>query len=774
MKAKLLIKKDCPTVIAQQIATELAVQNWQVDAAIKLLDEGSTVPFIARYRKEATGVLDDTQLRTLEDRLGYLRELNARRQSILESITKQQKLTPKLAASIDAADSKTRLEDLYLPYKTKRRTKAQIAIEAGLKPLADALYQNPSLVPEQSAQAFLNAQANIDTVKDALDGAKQILMERFSLAADLLEALRVMGWQEAKWQVQVVEGKQQEAAKFQDYFDFQEALNTIPSHRALAILRGRNEGFLQATVVWSVNEHLPFESKVAAYWLIKDQGRPADSWLNEVVRWTWRVKLASQLETALITRVREASEDNAIGVFANNLKDLLLAAPAGDKITLGLDPGLRTGVKAVVVDATGKLLASETIFPHVPHKKWQAALELLVHWCQTYHIALVAIGNGTGSRETDKLVKEVQARLGDQPLQRIIVSEAGASIYSASALAAAEFPDLDVSYRGAVSIARRLQDPLAELVKIEPKAIGVGQYQHDVSQVQLTRRLDNVVEDCVNNVGVDLNTASAPLLQRVAGLNKTMAENIVLHRELNGAFANRKQLLKVARLGAKAYEQAAGFLRIRGGDNPLDGTSVHPEAYALVDQVAGQLKLQVSQLIGNEQIKKIRVSQLQSESFGAQTVQDLLAELQKPGRDPRPEFRMAKLTDGVESIKDLILGALMEGTISNVTNFGAFVDLGVHQDGLVHISALSKQFVKDTHSVVKAGDIVKVKIMQIDVARKRIGLSMRLDDELPTQYDQPTPARPSKKEQPKPVAKVAMGSMAQKLKEAQIRAKGRG
>jgi uncharacterized protein len=401
-------------------------------------------------------------------------------------------------------------------------------------------------------------------------------------------------------------------------------------------------------------------------------------------------------------------------------------------------------------------------------------LELLVHWCQTYHIALVAIGNGTGSRETDKLVKEVQARLGDQPLQRIIVSEAGASIYSASALAAAEFPDLDVSYRGAVSIARRLQDPLAELVKIEPKAIGVGQYQHDVSQVQLTRRLDNVVEDCVNNVGVDLNTASAPLLQRVAGLNKTMAENIVLHRELNGAFANRKQLLKVARLGAKAYEQAAGFLRIRGGDNPLDGTSVHPEAYALVDQVAGQLKLQVSQLIGNEQIKKIRVSQLQSESFGAQTVQDLLAELQKPGRDPRPEFRMAKLTDGVESIKDLILGALMEGTISNVTNFGAFVDLGVHQDGLVHISALSKQFVKDPHSVVKAGDIVKVKIMQIDVARKRIGLSMRLDDELPTQYDQPTPARPSKKEQPKPVAKVAMGSMAQKLKEAQIRAKGRG
>ena len=761
-------------MISQQIATELAVQNWQVDAAIKLLDEGSTVPFIARYRKEVTGVLDDTQLRTLEDRLGYLRELNARRQSILESITKQQKLTPQLEASINAADSKTRLEDLYLPYKTKRRTKAQIAIEAGLKPLADALYQDPNLVPEESAQAFLNASATINTIKDALDGAKQVLMERFSLSADLLEALRVMGWQEAKWQVQVVEGKQQEAAKFQDYFDFQEALNTIPSHRALAILRGRNEGFLQATMVWSANGHLPFESKVAAYWLIKDQGRPADSWLSEVVRWTWRVKLASQLETALITRVREASEDNAIGVFANNLKDLLLAAPAGDKITLGLDPGLRTGVKAVVVDATGKLLASETIFPHVPHKKWQAALELLVHWCHTYHIALVAIGNGTGSRETDKLVKEVQARLGDNPLQRIIVSEAGASIYSASALAAAEFPDLDVSYRGAVSIARRLQDPLAELVKIEPKAIGVGQYQHDVSQVQLTRRLDNVVEDCVNNVGVDLNTASAPLLQRVAGLNKTMAENIVLHRELNGAFANRKQLLKVARLGAKAFEQAAGFLRIRGGNNPLDATSVHPEAYGLVDQLAGHLKLHVSQLIGSDQIKQIRVSQLQNESFGEQTVQDLLAELQKPGRDPRPEFRMAKLTDGVESIKDLTLGAIMEGTISNVTNFGAFVDLGVHQDGLVHISALSKQFVKDPHSVVKAGDIVKVKIMQVDVARKRIGLSMRLDDELPTEDDQPTPARPSKKTPPKPAAKMAMGSMAQKLKEAQIRAKGRG
>ena len=767
-------------MINQQIATELTVQRWQVDAAIKLLDEGSTVPFIARYRKEVTGVLDDTQLRTLEERLGYLRELNTRRQSILDSIEKQAKLTPELAQLINAADSKTRLEDLYLPYKTKRRTKAQIAIEAGLQPLAEALLQAPTLDPEYTAKAYVNTDLQVSDTKDALDGAKHILMERFSLAADLLAELRHMGWQDAKWQTQVVEGKQQEGAKFQDYFEFQEALKSIPSHRALAILRGRNEGILQATILWSANEHLPYESRVASYWHIKDEGRAADKWLNEVVRWTWRVKLASQLETALINRVREASEDRAIGVFANNLKDLLLAAPAGDKVTLGLDPGLRTGVKAVVVDATGKLLKTETIFPHVPHNKWQAALEWVVHWCQTYQVQLVAIGNGTGSRETDKLVKEAQARLGAQAPQRIIVSEAGASIYSASALAAAEFPDLDVSYRGAVSIARRLQDPLAELVKIEPKAIGVGQYQHDVSQVQLIRKLDNVVEDCVNNVGVDLNTASSPLLQRVAGLNKTMAENIVLYREINGAFNNRKQLLKVTRLGDKAFEQCAGFLRIRGGDNPLDGTSVHPEAYGLVDQLARQLKLTVSDLMGNDQLKQIDVKQLPDQGFGEHTLQDLLSELQKPGRDPRPEFRMAKLTDGVESIKQLTLGAIMEGTISNVTNFGAFVDLGVHQDGLVHISALSHQYVKDPHDIIKAGDIVKVKVMQIDVARKRIGLTMRLSDELPTQDEAATlgrarPARvdqnSSRKAQSHAQPNAAMGSMAQKLKDAQSRLK---
>ena len=767
-------------MINQQIATELTVQRWQVDAAIKLLDEGSTVPFIARYRKEVTGVLDDTQLRTLEERLGYLRELNTRRQSILDSIEKQAKLTPELAQLINAADSKTRLEDLYLPYKTKRRTKAQMAIEAGLQPLADALLQDPTLDPEYTAKAYVNTDLQVSDTKDALDGAKHILMERFSLAADLLAELRHMGWQDAKWQTQVVEGKQQEGAKFQDYFEFQEALKSIPSHRALAILRGRNEGILQATILWSANEHLPYESRVASYWHIKDEGRAADKWLNEVVRWTWRVKLASQLETALINRVREASEDRAIGVFANNLKDLLLAAPAGDKVTLGLDPGLRTGVKAVVVDATGKLLKTETIFPHVPHNKWQAALEWVVHWCQTYQVQLVAIGNGTGSRETDKLVKEAQVRLGTQAPQRIIVSEAGASIYSASALAAAEFPDLDVSYRGAVSIARRLQDPLAELVKIEPKAIGVGQYQHDVSQVQLIRKLDNVVEDCVNNVGVDLNTASSPLLQRVAGLNKTMAENIVLYRDINGAFNNRKQLLKVTRLGDKAFEQCAGFLRIRGGDNPLDGTSVHPEAYGLVDQLARQLKLTVSDLMGNDQLKQIDVKQLPDQGFGEHTLQDLLSELQKPGRDPRPEFRMAKLTDGVESIKQLTLGAIMEGTISNVTNFGAFVDLGVHQDGLVHISALSHQYVKDPHDIIKAGDIVKVKVMQIDVARKRIGLTMRLSDELPTQDEAATlgrarPARvdqnSSRKAQSHAQPNAAMGSMAQKLKDAQSRLK---
>tara|TARA_B110000503_G_scaffold3967_1_gene5201 strand:+ start:1709 stop:3910 length:2202 start_codon:yes stop_codon:yes gene_type:complete len=720
-------------VINQQIATELAVHTWQVDAAIKLLDEGSTVPFIARYRKEVTGVLDDTQLRTLEERLGYLRELNTRRKVILDSIEKQQKLTPKLASLINAAGSKTRLEDLYLPYKTKRRTKAKIAIEAGLQPLADAVLQNPSLDPEKAAQGYINTSQQIDSASDALDGAKHILMERFSLAADLLAELRNMGWQDAKWQTKVIDGKQQQGAKFQDYFEFEEALKKIPSHRALAILRGKSEGVLQASIAWSANGHLPYESRVASYWRIKNHGRAADKWLNEVVRSTWRVKLAGQLETALIARVREASDDNAIEVFANNLKDLLLAAPAGDKVTLGLDPGLRTGVKAVVVDPTGKLLKTETIYPHVPHNKWQAALDLVVHWCQTYQVQLVAIGNGTGSRETDKLVKQAQAKLGAKAPQRIIVSEAGASVYSASALAAAEFPDLDVSYRGAVSIARRLQDPLAELVKIEPKAIGVGQYQHDVSQVQLTRKLDNVVEDCVNNVGVDLNTASAALLQRVAGLNKTMAENIVIYRDMNGAFKNRKQLLKVARLGGKAFEQAAGFLRIRGGDNPLDATSVHPEAYGLVSQLARQLKLSIAGLMGSDQLKQIGVKQLHDQGFGEHTLQDLLNELQKPGRDPRPEFRMAKLADGVESIKDLTLGAIMEGTVSNVTNFGAFVDLGVHQDGLVHISALSEQYVKDPHDIVKAGEIVKVKVMQIDVPRKRIGLSMRLSDELPTQ-----------------------------------------
>ena len=767
-------------MINQQIATELAVQRWQVDAAVTLLDEGSTVPFIARYRKEVTGVLDDTQLRALEERLGYLRELNARKKTILDSIDKQEKLTPELAKLIDAADSKTRLEDLYLPFKTKRRTKAQIAIEAGLLPLADALLKDPTLNPEHVAVTYLNIDLQITHAKDALDGAKQILMERFSLAADLLAELRHLGWQDAQWQTQVIDGKQQAGVKFQDYFEFQEALKVIPSHRALAILRGRNEGILQATILWSKHEHLPYESRVASYWNIKDEGRAADKWLKEVVRWTWRVKLASQLETALISRVREASEDSAIGVFANNLKDLLLAAPAGDKVTLGLDPGLRTGVKAVVVDATGKLLTTETIFPHVPHNKWRAASALLVKWCQTYQIQLVAIGNGTGSRETDKLVKEVQASIETQAPQRIIVSEAGASIYSASALAAAEFPDLDVSYRGAVSIARRLQDPLAELVKIEPKAIGVGQYQHDVSQVQLIRKLDNVVEDCVNNVGVDLNTASAPLLERVAGLNKTMAENIVIYRDINGAFNNRKQLLKVSRLGDKAFEQCAGFLRIRGGDNPLDGTSVHPEAYGLVDQLAGQLKLTVSDLMGSDQLQQIQVRQMHDQGVGEHTLKDLLSELQKPGRDPRPEFRMAKLTEGVESIKQLILGSVMEGTVSNVTNFGAFVDLGVHQDGLVHISALAHQYVKDPHDIVKAGDIVKVKVMQIDVPRKRIGLSMRLSDELPTQDDQPKDHKPrpnvnmvaQERARAAPAQSQQLtGSMAQKLKDAQSRLK---
>ncbi|MDP6969800.1 MAG: Tex family protein [Gammaproteobacteria bacterium] len=719
-------------MIHTQIAQQLAVQVWQVEAAVKLLDEGSTVPFIARYRKEVTGTLDDTQLRTLEERLGYLRDLDQRRATVLKSIAEQGKLTPALESAIQAADNKTRLEDLYLPYKPKRRTKAQIAIEAGLEPLADKLLADPSLVPDTEAQAFVNAEVNISDTKAALDGAKQILMERFSQAADLLAELRDKAWLGAQWQVQVISGQEQSGAKFQDYFDFQEAFKSLPSHRALAILRGRNEGILLAQIVWSDTGHEPFESRVASYWQIRDQGRAADAWLREVITWTWRIKLASQLETYLVSRLREAAEESAIQVFADNLKDLLLAAPAGNKVTLGLDPGLRTGVKAVVVDATGKLLAYQTIFPHVPRQQWQQSLALLGQWVSQYQVALVAIGNGTASRETDRLVKELQSLLGSAAPQRIIVSEAGASVYSASSLAAAEFPDLDVSYRGAVSIARRLQDPLAELVKIDPKAIGVGQYQHDVSQVQLARRLDNVVEDCVNSVGVDLNTASAPLLQHVAGLNKSLAENIVFYRDAHGAFVNRKQLLQVSRLGGKAFEQAAGFLRIRHGDNPLDATAVHPEAYMAVDNMAQSLRLQVGELLGHAQLSSLKPAQFVAETLGEQTIQDVLAELQKPGRDPRPEFRMAKLTEGIEDIKDLVVGSIMEGTVSNVTNFGAFVDLGVHQDGLVHISAMSQQFVKDPRSLVKAGDIVKVKVMQVDVPRKRIGLSMRLHDELDT------------------------------------------
>ncbi|MDP6189844.1 MAG: Tex family protein, partial [Gammaproteobacteria bacterium] len=641
-------------------AQQLAVQVWQVDAAIKLLDEGSTVPFIARYRKEATGTLDDTQLRTLEERLGYLRDLDQRRATVLKSIAEQGKLTPELESAIQAADNKTRLEDLYLPYKPKRRTKAQIAIEAGLEPLADKLLADPCLVPATEAQAFVNTEVNVDTTKAALDGAKQILMERFSQAADLLAELRDKAWQDACWQVQVVSGQEQSGAKFEDYFDFQEAFKSLPSHRAMAILRGRNEGVLLAQIIWSDTGHEPFESRVASYWHIRDQGRPADNWLREVITWTWRIKLASQLETALVSRLREAAEESAIQVFADNLKDLLLAAPAGNKVTLGLDPGLRTGVKAVVVDATGKLLAYQTIFPHVPRQQWQESLALLSKWVQEYQVALVAIGNGTASRETDRLVKELQSLSGNAAPQRIIVSEAGASVYSASPLAAAEFPHLDVSYRGAVSIARRLQDPLAELVKIDPKAIGVGQYQHDVSQVQLARRLDNVVEDCVNSVGVDLNTASAPLLQHVAGLNKSLAENIVCHRDQYGAFGNRKQLMAVSRLGAKAFEQAAGFLRIRHGDNPLDATAVHPEAYTAVDNMAQSLNLQLGELLGHNQLGSLQPAQFVAETVGEQTIRDVLAELQKPGRDPRPEFRMAKLAEGIENIKDLVVGSIME------------------------------------------------------------------------------------------------------------------
>ena len=721
--------------ITRRIAEELGVREEQVNATVGMLDEGATVPFIARYRKEVTGSLDDTQLRNLEDRLRYLRDLEDRRSTILNSIEQQGKLTDELRASINAAETKNRLEDLYLPYKPKRRTKAQIAREAGLEPLADTLYKDPAQDPEQTAGSYLNQEAGIADTKSALEGARAILMERFAEDAELLGDLRSFIWQQGQLKVSVIEGKENEGAKFRDYFDHVEPLKKVPSHRALAILRGRNEGTLTYTLVVGDSDadrrqpH-PAEHRIAARWNIRDQGRAADLWLSEVVRWTWRVKLSTQIETDLMAQVREAAESEAINVFAANLKDLMLLAPAGPRPTIGLDPGLRTGVKVAIIDGTGQVAGHGGIFPHAPRNQWDQSIEQLAKWCREYHIELIAIGNGTASRETEKLVGDLCKRYPDLKLARIVVSESGASIYSASEFASRELPDLDVTIRGAVSIARRLQDPLAEMVKIEPKSIGVGQYQHDVSQVQLSRSLDAVVEDCVNGVGVDLNTASVPLLSRVAGLSQTIASNIVDFRSQNGMFRNRKQLLKVSRLGQRTFEQAAGFLRVASSDNPLDRSSVHPEAYGVVEAIATKNNRKLEGIIGDTAfLRSLNPQDYVTEKFGLPTIRDILAELEKPGRDPRPEFRFASFEEGIETLNDLKPGMVLEGSVTNVTNFGAFVDIGVHQDGLVHISALSNTFIKDPREVVKAGDIVKVKVMDVDIPRKRIALSMRMDDQ---------------------------------------------
>ena len=718
--------------INSRIAEELGVRPQQVAAAVALLDEGSTVPFIARYRKEVTGSLDDTHLRHLEERLRYLRELEERRTAILVSIDEQGKLTPELAREIKQADTKTRLEDLYLPYKQKRRTKGQIALEAGLGPLADALLNDPTLSPETEAAGYVDADKGVADAKAALEGAKYILMERFAEDADLLEKLRAFLKQEATLSARLVTGKEQEGAKFSDYFEHDELFRNVPSHRALAIFRGRNEGILSASL--KVGDEAPgtmhpCEIMIAEHFEVKNQNRAADKWLAEVVRWTWKVKLYTSLETDLLGELREKAEDDAISVFARNLHDLLLAAPAGPRATLGLDPGLRTGVKVAVVDSTGKLLATDTVYPHAPKNQWDQTIDTLAKLCAKHGVDLIAIGNGTASRETDKLAGELIKKYPGLKMTKIMVSEAGASVYSASELAAKEFPDLDVSLRGAVSIARRLQDPLAELVKIEPKSIGVGQYQHDVSQLKLARSLDAVVEDCVNAVGVDVNTASAALLARISGLNATLAQNIVAYRDLNGAFKSRHELKKVSRLGDKTFEQAAGFLRVMSGSNPLDASGVHPEAYPVVERIAADTGRDIRSLIGDSSfLKRLDPKKFTDETFGLPTVTDILSELDKPGRDPRPEFKTAEFQEGVESLKDLKPGMILEGVVTNVTNFGAFVDIGVHQDGLVHISALSEKFVKDPYEVVKAGDIVKVKVMEVDIPRNRVGLSMRMSD----------------------------------------------
>jgi protein Tex len=768
--------------IMERIADELGVQKNQVNAAVALLDEGSTVPFISRYRKEATGGLDDTQLRTLEERLGYLRELEEKRLSILASIEEQGKMTELLRQELMGAETKQRLEDLYLPYKQKRRTKAQIAREAGIGPLAEALIGNPALKPEDEALKYLNAEAGFADVKAVLDGARQILMEQFAEDADLLARLREYLTDHGVVKSTVVAGKENEGAKFRDYFDYTEALGAIPSHRALALFRGRNEGMLQVALMLDceIDEERrpvglnPCEQRIAGRFGIRNEDRAGDKWLQETVRWAWRIKIFMHLELELMNALRERSEVEAIRVFGRNLKDLLLAAPAGPKATLGLDPGIRTGVKVAAIDGTGKLVDTAVIYPHEPRCDWEGSIAVLAALCARHKIQVIAIGNGTASRETDKLAGDLMKRYPDLKLTKIVVSEAGASVYSASELAAREFPQLDVTLRGAVSIARRLQDPLAELVKIDPKAIGVGQYQHDVSQTKLAKALDAVVEDCVNAVGVDVNTASVALLARISGLNQTLAGNLVAYRDAHGAFPSRKALREVPRLGEKTFEQAAGFLRIPNGENPLDASAVHPEAYPVVEKILADINKKAKELLGDSRaVRSLSAEKYVDQRFGLPTVQDILKELEKPGRDPRPEFKAASFREGIESIKDLEPGMMLEGVITNVANFGAFVDIGVHQDGLVHVSALARKFVKDPHSVVKAGDIVKVKVMEVDVQRQRIALSMRMDDEV----RQPGPGdsasgpatrggRPSASppRQPAPPANNAMASAFAKLK----------
>ena len=784
--------------IVQTIARELNVRPQQVGAAAALLDEGATVPFVARYRKEVTGNLDDTQLRNLEERLLYLRELEERRGVILVSIEEQGKLTDELRVAVDAAATKQALEDIYLPYKPKRRTRAQTAREAGLEPLADALLADPRLDPQEEAAKYVNnkpaAENGVPDVKTALDGARDILSERFAETAELLGKLRSRTWEQGIVSSKVAKGKEAaEAEKFRDYYDYSETIRTIPSHRALALFRGQGSEVL--TIGLGLSDELeaavphPCVAMIAAHFGIQDHGRPADKWLAEVCYWTWRVRAHPHISTELLMQLREAAEAEAIKIFGRNLYELLLAAPAGPKAVLGLDPGIRTGCKAAVVDATGKLLETTTIYPHPPRSDWQGSSVTLARMVAQHNVELISIGNGTASRETDKLaadvIKLIASKMPERKVNKIVVSEAGASVYSASAVAAAEFPELDVSLRGAVSIARRLQDPLAELVKIEPKSIGVGQYQHDVNQRALARSLDATVEDCVNAVGVDVNTASAPLLARVSGLNTALAKNIVEYRNTNGPFANRKIIRKVPRLDDKTFEQAAGFLRINDGDNPLDRSAVHPEAYPVVERILARLGRDIGQVMGQPAaLKGLSPNEFTDDTFGVPTVRDILAELEKPGRDPRPEFKTAAFQEGIESLADLQPGMILEGVVTNVAAFGAFIDIGVHQDGLVHVSQLANKFVKDPHEIVKPGQVVKVRVMEVDEKRQRISLTMRLDDapgsgsrsgEAPAETNTggsrgprdrrpPEPKRAPARDEPKPGGAIALALERAKLK----------